>query len=72
MPKEQLPQPQAPPVLAAPELLELDAPAVDGVFEEASSEEIALATATTTGNVRVIRHRSLGQLRECVERPVAS
>lgn len=37
-------------------------------FEEASPERIAAAARTTVGNVRVIRHRSLTQLRGCLER----
>ena len=31
--------------------------------------EIARALSLSEGNVRVIRHRALGQLRECLERP---
>lgn len=35
--------------------------------EELSSEEIATAIETTPGNVRVIRHRAVGQLRRCLD-----
>jgi len=35
--------------------------------EELSSEEIAVLVDTTAGNVRVLRHRALGQLRQCLD-----
>ncbi len=37
-------------------------------YDEQSADEIASALAITSGNVRVIRHRALGRLRDCVER----
>jgi RNA polymerase sigma factor (sigma-70 family) len=36
--------------------------------EEASAAEAAKALDTTPGNVRVMHHRALSRLRECVER----
>jgi RNA polymerase sigma-70 factor (ECF subfamily) len=35
--------------------------------EEQSSEQIAAALGTTTGNVRVLRHRAIAQLRQCLD-----
>jgi RNA polymerase sigma-70 factor (ECF subfamily) len=35
-------------------------------FEEQGAEEVAVALGLTAGNVRVIRHRGLGRLRDCV------
>ncbi len=35
--------------------------------EDRSAEEIAAALATTAGNVRVMRHRALGVLRQCLD-----
>jgi len=35
---------------------------------EKSSEEIAIALSTTSGNVRVLRHRAMAQLRRCLDR----
>ncbi|MEO8655276.1 MAG: sigma-70 family RNA polymerase sigma factor [Ramlibacter sp.] len=35
-------------------------------FEEQGAEEVACAMGLTAGNVRVIRHRGLGRLRDCV------
>jgi RNA polymerase sigma-70 factor (ECF subfamily) len=40
-------------------------------LEERAAEEIATKLAIAPGNVRVIRHRALGQLRQCLE-PEAS
>jgi DNA-directed RNA polymerase specialized sigma24 family protein len=37
-------------------------------FAEASAEEIAEQLSTTAGNVRVARHRALGQLQDCLGR----
>jgi RNA polymerase sigma-70 factor (ECF subfamily) len=37
-------------------------------FEERSAEEIAGALALSAGNVRVIRHRALAALRQCLDR----
>ncbi len=37
--------------------------------EDATAAEAAEALGTTPGNVRVIRHRAIARLRECVERP---
>jgi RNA polymerase sigma-70 factor, ECF subfamily len=34
---------------------------------EQSAEEIALVTQLSPGNVRVVRHRALGQLRRCLD-----
>jgi DNA-directed RNA polymerase specialized sigma24 family protein len=36
-------------------------------LEERSADEIATALATRAGNVRVIRHRALGFLRQCLD-----
>lgn len=36
-------------------------------YRERTAEQIAEALATTAGNVRVVRHRSIAQLRRCVE-----
>jgi RNA polymerase sigma-70 factor, ECF subfamily len=36
--------------------------------EERSSDEIGTALGTTGANVRVLRHRALGQLRRCLDR----
>ncbi len=38
-------------------------------YEDLGANEIAADLETTSGNVRTIRHRSLRQLRECLERP---
>ena len=35
---------------------------------ENSCEEIAALLETTPGNVRVLRHRAIGQLRQCLDR----
>jgi RNA polymerase sigma-70 factor, ECF subfamily len=35
--------------------------------EQASAEEIAAGLGTTAGNVRVLRHRAVAQLRECLD-----
>ena len=35
--------------------------------DERSAEEIAGALETTSGNVRVVRHRAMKQLRDCLE-----
>ncbi len=35
--------------------------------EQASTEEIATGLGTTAGNVRVLRHRAVAQLRECLD-----
>ncbi len=35
-------------------------------YRERSAEEIAQALGTTAGNVRVIRHRAIGLLRDCL------
>ncbi len=35
--------------------------------EQASAEEIATGLGTTAGNVRVLRHRAVAQLRECLD-----
>ncbi len=35
--------------------------------EQESAEQIALALTTTAGNVRVLRHRAVAQLRECLD-----
>lgn len=35
-------------------------------FEEQGAAEVAVALGLTAGNVRVIRHRGLGRLRDCV------
>ena len=35
-------------------------------FEEKPADEVAGALGLTAGNVRVIRHRGLGRLRDCV------
>jgi RNA polymerase sigma-70 factor (ECF subfamily) len=40
-------------------------------FEESSASEIATALGLAEGNVRVIRHRSIEQLRTCLERPLS-
>jgi RNA polymerase sigma-70 factor (ECF subfamily) len=37
-------------------------------FEGREADDIASAIETTAGNVRVIRHRALDRLRECVEK----
>jgi RNA polymerase sigma-70 factor, ECF subfamily len=37
-------------------------------FEELTTSEIASAIAATEGNVRVMRHRALAALRQCLER----
>jgi RNA polymerase sigma-70 factor (ECF subfamily) len=37
-------------------------------FAEESAESIAVALATSAGNVRVLRHRALRALRSCLER----
>ena len=36
-------------------------------FDEKSSEEVATALTLTPGNVRVIRHRSIERLRQCMD-----
>lgn len=36
-------------------------------YREKSADEIAAALATTAGNVRVLRHRAVAQLRDCME-----
>jgi len=36
-------------------------------FRDKSADEIAHVLATTPGNVRVVRHRAMAQLRECLE-----
>jgi len=38
-------------------------------YEDAAAELIAADLQTSVGNVRVIRHRSLAQLRACLEQP---
>nr|WP_206607060.1 sigma-70 family RNA polymerase sigma factor [Sandaracinus sp.] len=38
--------------------------------EESSDDEIAVGLSISQTNVRVIRHRSLAALRECMERPL--
>lgn len=38
--------------------------------EDAANPEIASALSLSEGNVRVIRHRALVQLRECLEKPM--
>lgn len=38
------------------------------LFEERSAEDIAVQVGLSSGNVRVLRHRALGALRECFER----
>ena len=40
-------------------------------FEDQPAERIAGDLGTSSGNVRVMRHRSLAQLRICLERPPA-
>jgi RNA polymerase sigma-70 factor, ECF subfamily len=40
-------------------------------YGDKSSDEVARATALTAANVRVIRHRSLERLRDCMERRTA-
>ena len=40
-------------------------------FRDKSADEIAAVLETTAGNVRVIRHRAVVQLRDCVERGAA-
>jgi len=40
--------------------------------EERTAAEVASALGTTAGNVRVIRHRAITRLRECVEGVVGS
>jgi RNA polymerase sigma-70 factor (ECF subfamily) len=35
-------------------------------FDEQGSDEVAVALGLSAGNVRVIRHRGLGRLRDCV------
>jgi RNA polymerase sigma-70 factor (ECF subfamily) len=35
--------------------------------EEKSAEEIAVVVETTAGNVRVLRHRAVAQLRQCLD-----
>jgi RNA polymerase sigma-70 factor (ECF subfamily) len=36
-------------------------------YRDKSADEIAAVLATTAGNVRVLRHRAVAQLRECME-----
>lgn len=36
-------------------------------FRERSADEIAEVLETTAGNVRVVRHRAVAQLRQCLE-----
>lgn len=38
-------------------------------YRERTAEEIAATLSTTAGNVRVVRHRAIAQLRRCVEQP---
>jgi RNA polymerase sigma-70 factor (ECF subfamily) len=38
-----------------------------GFREDRSAEEIAAALGTSAGNVRVIRHRALAALRQCLD-----
>lgn len=38
--------------------------------EDAPNPEIATALSLSEGNVRVIRHRALSQLRECLDKPL--
>lgn len=38
-------------------------------YRERSADEIAGVLGTTAGNVRVVRHRAVTQLRRCLERP---
>jgi RNA polymerase sigma-70 factor (ECF subfamily) len=38
-------------------------------YRERTAEQIATALSTTAGNVRVVRHRAIAQLRRCVEQP---
>lgn len=40
---------------------------LESFVEDRSAEEIAEAMSTTAGNVRVLRHRALAALRDCVE-----
>jgi len=41
-------------------------------YRDKSANEIASVLETTAGNVRVVRHRAMGQLRHCLEAPRAS
>jgi RNA polymerase sigma-70 factor (ECF subfamily) len=36
-------------------------------YRDKSADEIAAVLATTAGNVRVLRHRAVAQLRDCME-----
>jgi RNA polymerase sigma-70 factor (ECF subfamily) len=36
-------------------------------YAEQATEEVAAHLGLTTGHVRVIRHRALGRLRDCLE-----
>lgn len=38
-------------------------------YAERSADEIALELGMAAGNVRVVRHRALGRLRQCLEAP---
>jgi len=38
-------------------------------YRDKSADEIAAVLATTAGNVRVLRHRAVSQLRDCMEVP---
>ena len=38
-------------------------------YREKCADEIAGVLGTTAGNVRVVRHRAMAQLRRCLERP---
>ena len=53
-------------------LFKLDARARSVVYlsfgREKSADDIARALATTPGNVRVVRHRAVAQLRRCLDR----
>jgi RNA polymerase sigma-70 factor (ECF subfamily) len=40
---------------------------VETFFADRSSDEVATALGISAGNVRVIRHRALARLRECMD-----